>query len=103
VARAALRVLQDERLPARAEETGAYFLQLLKELRSPLIKEVRGRGLWLAIELRESARPYVEALMRAGVLCKETHDTVLRIAPPLTIERSDIDWAMQRIRRVFEQ
>jgi ornithine--oxo-acid transaminase len=101
VARAALAVLEDERLVERAATMGDYFIGLLRDIDSPVIKEVRGRGLWIGIELTASARPYAEALMRQGVLCKETHDTILRIAPPLTIMRSEIDWAMERIARVL--
>ena len=103
VARAALRVLREEGLVDRTPALGEYFLGLLKQLQSPVIHEVRGRGLWLAIELTTSARPYAEALARQGVLCKETHDRVLRIAPPLTIEQSEIDWAAERIGRVLRR
>jgi ornithine--oxo-acid transaminase len=102
VARAALRVLLEEKLPERSAELGAYFLAQLKTLRSPDLKEVRGRGLWIGIELRSPARPYCEALKEEGILCKETHDHVIRIAPPLVITREEIDWAMERIRNVIE-
>lgn len=102
VARAALRVLRDEKLVERAAELGAYFLARLHTLRHPAIKEVRGRGLWLAIECHGPARPYCEALMEQGVLCKDTHDTVLRLAPPLVITRHEIDWAFERIARVLQ-
>ena len=102
VARTALRVLIDEHLVERSEELGAYFLGLLKTLRSPKVKEVRGIGLWIGIELHEAARPYCEALKEEGVLCKETHDRVIRIAPPLVISRDQIDWAFARIRKVIE-
>jgi ornithine--oxo-acid transaminase len=103
VARTALRVLIDEHLVERSEELGAYFLGLLKTLRSPKVKEVRGIGLWIGIELHEAARPYCEALKEEGVLCKETHDRVIRIAPPLVISRDEIDWAFERIRKVIEE
>jgi ornithine--oxo-acid transaminase len=102
VARTALRVLIDEHLVERSEELGAYFLGLLKTLHSPKVKEVRGIGLWIGIELHEAARPYCEALKEEGLLCKETHDRVIRIAPPLVISREDIDWAFARIRKVIE-
>jgi ornithine--oxo-acid transaminase len=102
VARTALRVLIDEHLVERSEELGAYFLSLLKTLRSPKVKEVRGIGLWIGIELHEAARLYCEALKEEGVLCKETHDRVIRIAPPLIISRDEIDWAFARIRMVIE-
>ena len=103
VARAALRVLVDEKLPERSAELGAYFLTQLKTLRSPDLKEVRGRGLWIGIELHSKARPYCEALKEEGILCKETHDHVIRIAPPLVITREEIDWAFERIRKVIEK
>jgi ornithine--oxo-acid transaminase len=103
VARAALRVLIEEKLVERSAERGAYFLERLRTLRSPALREVRGRGLWIGIELRESARPYCEALKERGVLCKETHDKVIRIAPPLVITREEIDWACERIREVMEK
>jgi len=102
VARTALRVLIDEKLVERAAENGAYFLSKLKEIRSPKVKEVRGRGLWIGIEMTEAARPYCEALMKEGVLCKETHDRVIRIGPPLVITRDEIDWACERIKTVIE-
>jgi ornithine--oxo-acid transaminase len=102
VARTALRVLVEEHLVERSAELGAYFLTLLKTLRSPKVKEVRGIGLWIGIELHEAARPYCEALKKEGVLCKETHDRVIRIAPPLIISRDEIDWAFARMRKVIE-
>jgi len=102
VARTALRVLIEERLVERSAEMGKYFLHRLQTLHSAAIKEVRGKGLWIGIELNSPARPYCEALKDAGVLCKETHDRVLRIAPPLTITREEIDWAFDRIRKVLE-
>jgi ornithine--oxo-acid transaminase len=101
VARAALQVLQEEHLSERAATIGAHFLQSLRHISSPVIRDVRGRGLWIGIELTHSARPYAEALMRKGVLCKETHDTILRIAPPLTIARSEVDWAVAQLADVL--
>ena len=101
VARTALRVLTDEKLVERSAELGDYFLGKLRELHTPKIKEVRGRGLWIGIEMTEPARKYCEALKHFGVLCKETHETVIRIAPPLVITREEIDWVMERIRRVL--
>ena len=103
VARAALRVLVDEKLPDRSAELGAYFLAQLQTVHSPDLKEVRGRGLWIGIELQGKARPYCEALKEDGILCKETHDHVIRIAPPLTITREEIDWAFERIQKVVEK
>jgi ornithine--oxo-acid transaminase len=101
VARAALRVLVDEKLIERSAGLGEYFLARLRALRSPHIKEVRGKGLWIGIELNKLARPYCEALKQTGVLCKETHGSVIRIAPPLVITREEIDWAVERIQKVL--
>jgi ornithine--oxo-acid transaminase len=103
VARAALRVLVEEHLVERAAELGRYFLQRLQTLRSPNLKEVRGKGLWIGIELRRPARPYCEALKEEGLLAKETHENVIRIGPPLVITREEIDWAFARIRKVIER
>jgi len=103
VARTALRVLIEERLVERSAELGAYFLDRLKTLRSRDLREVRGRGLWIGVELHSAARPYCEALKEEGILCKETHDKVIRLAPPLVITRDEIDWAFDRIKRVIER
>ncbi len=103
VARAALQVLIEEKLVERSAENGAYFLEKLRTIKSPDIKEVRGVGLWIGIELHGKARPYCEALKELGILCKETHDHVIRIAPPLVITREEIDWAAARIRQVLEK
>ena len=101
VAREALRVLQEERLVARSAEEGAWLLSQLRMLRHPAIKAVRGRGLMCAIELHEPARRYCEALQQRGVLCKETHGTVIRLSPPLVVSREDLVWAMEQLRAVF--
>ncbi len=101
VARAALRVLIEEKLVERSAELGSYFLARLKTLRSPIIKEIRGRGLWIAVELHAEARKYCEALKDEGILCKETHSRIIRIAPPLVIQREEIDWAMERFQKVL--
>jgi ornithine--oxo-acid transaminase len=101
VARTALRVLIEEKMVENSAELGAWFLARLQALRSPVIKEVRGRGLWIGIELTGRARPYCEALKEEGVLCKETHDHVIRIAPPLVVTREELDWAYDRIERVM--
>lgn len=101
VARAALRVIVQEKLAERSAELGAYALERLRKMRSAQVREVRGRGLWLAIELKGPARPVCEALRDRGVLCKETHDTVIRIAPPLIISREDLDWGLQQIESVL--
>ncbi|HET9407091.1 MAG TPA: ornithine--oxo-acid transaminase [Candidatus Sulfotelmatobacter sp.] len=100
VARTALRVLAEEKMIEHSESIGAYFLERLQTLRSPQLKEVRGKGLWIGIELHSPARTYCERLKEEGILCKETHDHVIRIAPPLTITRDEVDWAFERIRKV---
>jgi len=100
VARTALKVLVEERLIENSAVQGAYFLDRLKTLRSPDIKEVRGLGLWIGMELRSAARPYCEALKEEGLLCKETHEKVIRFAPPLVITRDEVDWAFERIKKV---
>jgi len=102
IARTALRVLVEEKMVERSAELGAYFLTLLQTLRSSNLKEVRGRGLWIGIELKTAARPYCERLKEEGILCKETHDRVIRIAPPLVITRQEIDWAFERIAKVIQ-
>jgi ornithine--oxo-acid transaminase len=101
VARAALKVILDEGLSARSAELGDYALARLQAIESPWIKAVRGKGLWIAIELNGSARPFCEALKLRGVLCKETHDTVVRLAPPLMISREDLDWGIHQIEAVL--
>lgn len=101
VAQAALRVLVDEGLPERSAELGAHALERLRAMQSPHVVEVRGRGLWIGIELNTAARPFCEALERRGVLCKETHSTVIRLAPPLMISRSDLDWGIGEIEAVL--
>lgn len=98
---AALEVLEDEKLEEASLELGEYFIGELKKIDHPSIKEVRGRGLFIGVELTEAARPYCEALKELGLLCKETHDTVIRFAPPLVITKEEIDWALERIRKVF--
>ena len=103
VARTALRVLIEEKMVQRSAELGAYFLTLLQTLSSADLKQVRGVGLWIGIELHSPARPYCEALKEEGILCKETHERVIRIAPPLVIKREEIDWAFERIRKVIEK
>jgi ornithine--oxo-acid transaminase len=103
VARTALRVLIEEKMVERSAELGAYFLSRLQALRTPAIREVRGRGMWIGIELNSLARPYCEALKEEGILCKETHDRVIRIAPPLIITREEIDWALERIAKVLRK
>jgi ornithine--oxo-acid transaminase len=101
VARTALKVLVEEDLCGRADRLGRRLLDELKKLRGPAIAEIRGRGLLIGIELTGPARPYCEALARLGVLCKETHDNVLRFAPPLIITEEELDWAFERLARVL--
>jgi len=103
IARAALRVLVEENMIERSAQMGAYFVDRLKRLKSDDLKDVRGRGLWIGVEMKSAARPYCEALKEEGILCKETHERVIRFAPPLVITREDIDWAFERIRRVIER
>ena len=101
LARTALRILIEEKLVVRSAELGDYFLAKLKTIQSSVIREVRGRGLWIGIELRVDARPYCEALKGQGILCKETHGRIIRIAPPLVIERDEIDWAFDHFSKVL--
>ncbi len=101
VARAALKVLADEDLTARSAELGAYALARLRKIQNPHIVEVRGIGLWIAVELKVPARPLCEALKQRGVLCKETHHTVIRLAPPLVISKSDLEWGIDQIEAVL--
>ncbi len=103
VARAALRVLVQENLIQRSAELGDYFLKKLQTISSPHLREVRGKGLWIGIELDVPARPYCEALKALGILCKETHEYVIRVAPPLVITREEIFWAFERIKKVIEK
>lgn len=106
VARAALKVLVEEGMIDNARAQGDYLLEGLRSLYHPRIKEVRGRGLMLAIEFDaagEGARAYSEALMHAGVLCKETHTHTLRLAPPLVIDRAEVDWLLETVTEVVEK
>jgi ornithine--oxo-acid transaminase len=104
VSRTAMRVLRDEGMIENSAELGAYFLERLQAINSPHIKEVRGRGLWIGIELHAEAggaRRFCEALQNDGLLCKETHDHVIRCAPPLTITREQLDWALERLEKAL--
>lgn len=101
VAIVALDVLIDEQLVERSMELGEYFKAKLQEIQNPKIVEIRGRGLFIGIELTEAARPYCEQLKEKGLLCKETHETIIRFAPPLIISREDLDWALERIKEVL--
>lgn len=104
VARAALKVLTDEGMIENSATQGAYFQQALAGLRSNIVREVRGRGLMIAVELHPEAggaRRYCEALQARGVLAKDTHGDTIRLAPPLVIGREEIDWAMEQIEPVL--
>jgi len=104
VGMAALDVIVSERLPERSFETGAYFMSRLRAMNSSHVKETRGKGLLIGVEIKEErgkARPYCEKLMDLGILAKETHDQVIRFAPPLVISREEADWALERIARVL--
>ncbi|WML45865.1 ornithine--oxo-acid transaminase [Neobacillus sp. PS3-40] len=98
---AALDVLIDEKLADKSLELGEYFMSKLKEIKNPIIKEIRGRGLFIGVELTEAARKYCEELKEEGLLCKETHDSVIRFAPPLVITKEELDWAIARIKNVL--
>lgn len=101
VARASLRVIREEKLAERSAELGEYFIEQLSEIPSPHVKEVRGRGLLIGVELNTKARRFCEALKERGILAKETHDNVIRFAPPLVIDKETIDWALPSIREVL--
>jgi len=103
---AALEVLEEEHLAERATELGAYFMGELRKIDSPIVKEVRGRGMLIGVELYPEAggaRRYCEMLQAEGILAKETHDNVIRFAPPLVIEKSDLDWALTKIEAVLKR
>jgi ornithine--oxo-acid transaminase len=105
VARTALKVLTEEGMVANAAEMGAYFLNGLQQIKNPMIKEIRGKGLLIGLELLTEAggaRPYCEQLKESGLLCKETHDHIIRFAPPLVITRAEVDWALERIKAVLK-
>jgi ornithine--oxo-acid transaminase len=101
VARAALRVLEEESLAERSAELGAWFLAELRKINHPDIKEVRGLGLLVGLELKVPARSYCERLQELRLLCKETHEFVIRIAPPLVVKKDELEWAVGRIREAF--
>ncbi|MGE7272009.1 ornithine--oxo-acid transaminase [Brevibacillus panacihumi] len=101
VAIAAMDVLEDEGLVQRSLEMGEYFLKKLQEIENPMIQEIRGRGLFIGLELKTAARPYCERLKELGLLCKETHETTIRFAPPLVISKEDLDWSIERIKQVL--
>ena len=101
VAREALRVLVEEGLVEASEVRGRQFLEGLQAIRSNRVREIRGRGLMLAVELDEPARPVVEALRERGLLAKETHGRTIRFSPPLVVTEAEVDWALERIAQVL--
>ncbi|MGD7052688.1 ornithine--oxo-acid transaminase [Sutcliffiella horikoshii] len=101
VSMASLEVLEEERLVERSYDLGNYMMEELRTIKNPIIKEVRGRGLFIGVELTEAARPYCEKLKEEGLLCKETHETVIRFAPPLVISKEDLDWAIEKVKQVL--
>ena len=105
IGRAALDVLVEEKLPERAAEMGEYFMEGLRKIKSPHVKEIRGKGLLIGVELKHEAggaRRFCEALAQEGILSKETHEHVIRFAPPLVIGKEEIDWALTRIEKVLQ-
>ncbi len=106
VSRAAMRVLREEGMIENARMMGRRFLEGLKEITNPLIREVRGRGLMIAVEFYPEAggaRPYCKRLAEKGVLCKETHTDTIRFAPPLNIREDEVDWVLEIIHSVIEE
>lgn len=103
VAIKALEVIEEEKLVEKSFELGNYFVEQLRAIDSKHITEVRGRGLWIGFVLDTKARPYCEKLMQEGILCKETHENIIRIAPPLVITKEEIDWAMEKITKVVKE
>ena len=104
VARAALAVVVNENLAERAHELGEWFMDSLRAMESPIVADVRGRGLMVGVEIKQdsgTARPYCEQLMQRGILAKETHEQVVRFAPPLVVEKSDLVWALEQIGEVL--
>jgi ornithine--oxo-acid transaminase len=97
VAVAALEVFKEENLTQRSLEMGEYFISKLREIKNPEIRDIRGKGLFIGVELSGPARPYCEKLKEAGLLCKETHENTIRFAPPLNISKAELDWALERI------
>lgn len=102
VAIKALEVIEEEKLIERSTEIGNYFMEKLRAIDSPHIKLVRGRGLWIGFVLDRKARPYCEMLKEEGILCKETHENIIRFAPPLIITKEEIDWAIEKINKVVK-
>jgi len=102
VAMAALDVLVDENLVENSKELGDYLLEELKKIDSKHIKEVRGKGLFVGVELDKPARPFCEALMNEGILCKETHEFTIRLAPPLVVKKEELDLCIEKLKKVLK-
>ncbi len=100
---AALDYMLEENLAERSNKLGEHFMNKLKTLKHPVIKEIRGKGLFIGLELHKEARSYVERLKEKGILCKETHYTIIRFAPPLIITKEELDWAFERIKDIFTE
>ncbi len=103
VAREALKVLTEEKMVENSAELGPWFLEQLGSIDTSSVVQARGRGLWVGLVLNTRGRPYCEALMGEGVLCKETHENVIRFAPPLCVTREELEWALERVRKVFQE
>jgi ornithine--oxo-acid transaminase len=103
VSREAMKVLVEEKLVENSAKLGPWFMEKLQEMKYPCIKQVRGRGLWIGVVLDRPARPFCEALMKEGMLCKETHENVIRLAPPLNITKAELNMAVRRIDKVFKK
>lgn len=100
----ALQILEDENLAEKSEELGTYFLRELKKIQSSYITQIRGKGLWIGLDIdpkKDTARNVCEQLMKEGVLCKETHEITVRFAPPLIIKKREIDWALEKLRKIL--
>ncbi|HFC12330.1 MAG TPA: aminotransferase class III-fold pyridoxal phosphate-dependent enzyme, partial [Anaerolineae bacterium] len=102
IAREAMAILVEERLVERSLENGSYARERLAKIDHPAIDHIRGKGLFIGIVLDRPARSFCLALQERGLLCKETHENVIRFAPPLTISRTDLEWAMEQFEAVFE-
>ena len=97
-------MLVEEKMIENSEKLGAYFVEKLRAIPSPHVKEIRGKGLWIGVELKPEAggaRRFCEALWKKGMLCKETHVHTIRFAPPLNVTQADLDWALERIQQVL--
>ncbi len=101
----ALNVIEEEKLPERSAELGQYLMERLNQIESKHVKEIRGRGLFIGIELKKEAggaRRFCEFLQEEGLLCKETHENVIRLAPPLVISKEEIDWALDKLKKALQ-